>query len=343
MTKNNMRTIAIDSSAGGNGDVWMRLVGFYILAGLQKEIQIKILLPKIFRNLANVVFGDRLIIMTDEDSREGLLVYTSLGFVTLFKGMVQGTKYIVPYQRSIVHDKKKYQLKDFLNVKIFNLTNFLGIAQVPAWSHIELYQGFLDIVAIKKLRIISYENFIVQLKLDYDSLFSRLNKTIPISDDLVKPIDLPENILVFPTGTSRQFIPVWWAKKHLPNAYFSFFYKDKDAEAFKEQGLKIIYFYKEPGDIIELSKHAKWTITTDSFASHLLQYASERCTITITEVLKSRIISPAFKGHVIDSEVACHPCLHLDRSNHPYCAAGHTECLNWKNTTYTQNLLRSIA
>ncbi len=341
MTKNE-HSIAIDSSAGGKGDIWMRLVGFYVLAGLHPELSLRILLPKIFRNLANIVFGDRLKIMTDTDNKDGLLVYTSMGFITLLKGIVLGRKYIAPYQRSIVHDKKNVKLKDSLNVKIFDLTDFLGIVQVPAWTHIELYQGFLDVMAIKKLRIVDYEAFVTQLKLDYEILFTKLNGEIPISDSLTIPGDLHENVIVFPTGTGRQYIPLWWAKQYLPNAYFAFFYKDKEAVPFQEQGLKTVFFYQEPGDIIRLSNSARWTITTDSFPSHLLQYASTRCTVTITEVLKSRIISPTFKGAVINAEVPCHPCLHLDRTNNPYCAAGHTECLNWKNKTYAQNLLNSI-
>ncbi len=92
--------IAIDSSAGGKGDIWMRLVGFYIFAGLHPEIDLRILLPPIFRKISTIVFGDRLTIMTDTDSKEGLLVYTSLGLITLLKGIVQGRKYIAPYQYS---------------------------------------------------------------------------------------------------------------------------------------------------------------------------------------------------------------------------------------------------
>ena len=104
----------------------------------------------------------------------------------------------------------------------------------------------------------------------------------------------------------------------------------------------VVLYYEEPGDIICLSKISKWTISTDSFSSHLLQYSTKNCSITITEVLKSRIVSPVFQGKIIDSLASCHPCLHLDRKNHPKCSSGYTECINWKDKRYTSNLLQSI-
>ncbi|MCH6234035.1 hypothetical protein [Cognataquiflexum rubidum] len=335
--------LTIDSRNGGNGDVWMRLVGFYVIAALKPEIKIRILIPAFLRNLAKHTFSDRLEILNDEQECESPLIYTSLGFKDLFIGIVKGEKYISPYQRSVIIDKKKRQFKDVVNIILFNLSDYAGWIQVPAWSSIKLYQGYLDIIGVKKIREIDYEQFVTQLESDSERLYSKLNSNLPISPELTIPKDLEQNVVIFPTGTSRQFIPVNWAVKNFPDAYFAFFYRDPDAELFQKNGLKIVFFYKEPGDIIFLSQKAKWTISTDSFPSHLLQYSSNKCSITITEVLKSRIISPVFKGKVIDAEVSCHPCLHLDRKNHPKCAAGYEECLNWKNNTYTNNLKASAA
>jgi hypothetical protein len=258
------------------------------------------------------------------------------------KGISKGKRYISPYQRSVINDKKNKQFKDSINILLFTIADFFGVVQVPSLKWITVYQGYLDVIGIKKLRKISYEQYIAQLQSDYELIYTKLNSNIPVSSELQFPGDLKEKIVIFPTGTSRQFIPVWWAKENLPDAYYAFFYKDKEADMFKAAGLKIVYFYKEPGDIIALSHCAKWTISTDSFPSHLLQSASNKCSITITEVLRSRIISPVFKGQVIDAQVNCHPCLHLDRKNHPYCAAGYTECLNWKNKVYTENIINSI-
>jgi hypothetical protein len=216
-----------------------------------------------------------------------------------------------------------------------------GYIQVPDDNWIEGYQGYLDIIGIKKIRSVSYDSYLNQLATDYPTLLARLESDdVPLSLELIFPVDIKENIIVFPTGTSRQYIPVWWAKSNLPDAYYAFFHKDKDAEPYIENGLKIVYFYKEPGDIIALSKAAKKTLTTDSFPSHLLQYATKNCIVTITEVLKSRIISPVFKGQVIENEVNCHPCLHIVKEKN--CAAGYSECLNWRNLFYSQNIIKKL-
>ncbi|MDB5086233.1 MAG: hypothetical protein JWR09_227 [Mucilaginibacter sp.] len=335
------KSIEIDSVKGGNGDIWMRLVSFYSAAALLPEYKFEIKIPYLFKNLAEFVFGDRLTIVTQKDAVMKYS-YSSLGLKDLVKPVLRGSKFISPYQRAVYRDKKKKQLKDYVNLMLFSVADSLGIIQVPSSKWIEVYQGYLEIIGLKKIRSISYAAFVAQLKTDYDVMLVKLGGAVPISSKLEIPADLCYNLIIFPTGTSRQFIPVWWAKQFLPGAYYAFFYKDNEAETFKEAGLKTVFFYEEPGDIIKLSHAAKWTISTDSFPSHLLQSASKKCTILITEVLKSRIISPVFKGKVVDSVVACHPCLHMDRKNHPKCAAGYTECLNWKEEIYNRNILNSM-
>lgn len=334
--------LTIDSLKGGNGDIWMRLVSLYSIAGLITHLEIRILIPEFLRSLARHSFGDRLTIL--ENSNEEIrLQYSSAGMRHLIKGFVEGYRYILPYQRAVIKDKKKQQVKDNINILLFNIAQRLGLVQIPDWKWINSYQGYLDIIGLNVLKQVSYDVFLRQLFADFHLLYTKLNGNIPRSAELVIPGDLNQNILVFPTGTARQFIPVWWAEKNLPDAYFAFFYKDKGAAAFEKAGLKTIKFYHEPGDIIVLANNASWTISTDSFPSHLLQSATKNCTITITEVLKSRIVSPAFKGKVADSVAACHPCLHLDRKNHPLCAAGHSECINWKSKLYTENILHSVS
>ena len=225
---------------------------------------------------------------------------------------------------------------------MFKIVGTFGFVLVPDKKWIPYYQGYLDIVSIKAIEGIEYTNFEKQLKLDFVQLLERLNSKIPISPELHAPSDLCDSVLVFPTGTSRQFIPLWWASNNLKNAYFAFYFKDDEAKEFLKTGLKVIYFYKEPGDIIFLSQKAKWTVSTDSFPSHLLQYSNPRTTIVLTEVLKTRIISPVFSGVVVDSVAPCHPCLHKAKKIHPLCDAGLKECLNWKSKVYTENILKSI-
>lgn len=337
-----VKEIRIDSLSGGNGDIWMRLAGFYSISALVPEYKIRILVPSFLRKLAHLTFGSRLGLVEESNFSGKRLIYTNLGIRDLLLKIIKGQRFISPYQKAVVHDKRKRNLKDLLNLTLFDTCNYMGWVQIPAWRFITSYQGYLEINGIKEFQHISYEAFVSQLESDFDEIYSKLNSEIPISEELMIPEDIQENVLVFPAGTSRQFIPVTWAERHLPEAYYAFFYKDKEADLFNKKGLKTILFYKEPGDIIYLSRKAKWTISTDSFPSHLLQYSSKRCTITITEVLKSRIISPVFKGSVVDSEVACHPCLHLDRKNHPYCMAGFKVCKNWEDPNYTRNVLNSI-
>ncbi len=331
----------IDSCKGGNGDIWMRLVSFYAMAALLPHLEIRLLVPAFLRPLARYSFGDRLTILED-DKEKIRLQYSSSGMRHLIKGFAQGYRYILPYQRAVIHDKKQKQLKDRINVMLFDAAQWIGLVHIPEWQWIDKYQGYLDIIGLNELKHIGYDVFVRQLFADSNILYRTLNGDIPRSAELIIPNDLHEKVLVFPTGTSRQFIPAAWAKENLQDACFGFFYKDKDAIVFEQAGLKTVKFYGEPGDIIVLSRHAAWTISTDSFPSHLLQSATKNCTITITEVLRSRIISPVFKGKVADAVAPCHPCLHLDRKNHPRCAAGHSECINWKSKLYTDNILYSI-
>ncbi len=336
------KVIKIDSCKGGNGDIWMRLVSFYSAAALLPNYSLCIIVPQIFKPLSDFAFGDRLTILTDIIHSKDIFSYTNLGLKDLIFPILKGKKFISPYQRAVILDKKKKEVKDIINILLFKIADYSNRVLVPDKKWIPFYQGYLDIVSIKEIKSISYSDFEKQLKFDAAPLYEKLNSKIPISPELNVPSDLCYSTLVFPTGTSRQFIPLWWASKNLPNAYFAFYFKDDEAKDFVKAGLKVIYFYKEPGDIIYLSQNAKWTISTDSFPSHLLQYSNLRTTILLTEVLKTRIVSPTFDGIIIDSVAPCHPCLHKAKKIHPLCDAGLKECLNWESLIYTQNILQSI-
>jgi hypothetical protein len=331
----------IDSTKGGNGDVWMRLVSFYAFAKLMPELHFKICVPAFLHGLSEFTFGDRLTIVSNFKGKADL-TYTNLGIKDLIKPILSGHRFISPYQKAVIKDKKKKEFKDLINTVIFGFADFLGLVQVPNAKYITYYQGYLDVIGIKKLRLVSYERYIQQLSEDYPLLVAKQVSGLPISPELEIPLDLSENIVVFPTGTSRQFIPLWWAVKHMSDAYYAFFIKDPDLIAFKNAGLKVIPFFKEPGDIIRLAQLARWTVSTDSFPSHLLQYATSNCTLVLTEVLRSRIVTPVFGGKVVDSLAPCHPCLHMARNIHPHCSAGYTECLNWKNPVYTSGIVESF-
>ncbi|MEJ7560464.1 MAG: hypothetical protein WKF66_19300 [Pedobacter sp.] len=333
--------ITIDSTKGGNGDVWMRLVSFYAFAKLLPGLKFRICVPAFLRDLAEFTFGDRLTIVSDFQGKVDL-TYTHLGIKDLLKPILGGQRFISPYQRSVIKDKKKKELKDRINTIIFDIADFFGFVQLPDSKYITFYQGYLDVIGIKKLRSVNYERYLEQLLADYPLLVQKQMGNLPVSEELTIPDNLPQSILVYPTGTSRQFVPMWWAVKYMPDAYYAFFFKDPDLLEFANAGLKVIAFYKEPGDIIRLSQVARWTMSTDSFPSHLLQYATANCTLVLTEVLKSRIVSPVFKGKVVNSLAPCHPCLHMARNLHPLCAAGFKECLNWRNPVYTHDIVNSV-
>jgi hypothetical protein len=336
------KVLEIDTSKGGNGDIWMRLVSLYSVAKLLPEYQIVLKIPSFFLELAQFSFGDRLHFVRHFSNNKSVIQYTNLGIKDLLKPLLKGNRFVSPYQKAVIADRKEKKIKDYINVAIFEFLNGFNLVSVPKADLIKCYQGFLDIAAIPIIRNVSYEKYLSQLELDYSLVYNKLQLGIPISNELLLPEDLAKNILVYPTGTSRQFVPVWWAVVNLPEAYYAFYFQDDDAKAYLEAGLKVIYFYREPGDIIHLAKNAKWTISTDSFPSHLLQYSNLNTTIVLTEVLKSRIVSPVFNGIVVDSIAPCHPCLHMARKIQPLCAAGYSECLNWKSEMYTESIKKLL-
>lgn len=342
MANDRHTTLRVDISNGGNGDMWMRLASFYAVAALRPALDIRLFVPGFMRGLADYTFGDRLAFETDREACD--IQFTSLGLKDMLPGLRRGKSYVAPYHRSVILDRGERTLRDRLNIALHNLGEAAGRIHLPPWDCITDYQGYMDIIGIRALHGIDYATYVEQMQRDYPGHVARLGSdALPTSPELTFPEDIAASTVIFPNGTSRQFIPVWWAREHQPEAYYAFFVKDDYAREFTEAGLRVVYYYREPGDVIALSHAARWTISTDSFSSHLLQYSTERCTITTTEVLASRIIAPVFRGEVVDAVAPCHPCLKMERRAHPTCMAGYTDCLNWKSAVYTQNILHSIA
>src|SRR5690242_17383855 len=96
----------INSKDGGNGDIWMRLVSFYVAAALLPSVEIQIMIPGFLKKLANHAFGDRLLIADNNKIGKPELRYTSFGLRDLVKGIMSGNKYIAPYHRAVIYDKK---------------------------------------------------------------------------------------------------------------------------------------------------------------------------------------------------------------------------------------------
>ena len=127
----------------------------------------------------------------------------------------------------------------------------------------------------------------------------------------------------------------------MPDATYIYFHKDPDAIRFADAGLRTILF-QEAGDIVHLARSARWTVSTDSFPSHLVQFTTSRASILITGSPRKRIVAPTFKGQIIDATAPCHPCPHLEKGAFPLCKAGYAECLNWNDAAYSAAVVASI-
>lgn len=331
--------LRIDSQNGGKGDVWMRLASLFAMSEM-KNTQTEIIVDESMLTIAQKVFGDRLMVIK-ETGTPGRFIFTSRGLKDLVKPMAKGKRFLLPYALGIFYRKKNKGIKDYLNFILLHAAQAAGFIRLSRVDSRRVYQGFAEISMLKPFKKIDYNDFTIQLGKDWDILSQRLHQ-LDKSSRLTIPGDLPEKILVFPTGTGRQFIPAWWAQQYLPGAYYAFFAADKEKQQFQEKGLTVIEYYA-PGDIIVLAREASQVLATDSFPSHLIQYLSAKVTVALTESPAPQVISPAFKGKYIPSMAPCHPCLHLDRGNHPYCEAGYKECLNWRNPQYSDAILVGVA
>jgi hypothetical protein len=327
------RTISLDLRVGGLGDNWMRLVGFYVAAALRPNFHFRLVVPTKLVAVARHTFSDRLE-LSDQEHADAL-VYTVLGLRDLIVSVSSGKRFASPYGRVVIHDSGRWNLRDRLNAVAFHICDKANIVYSPPWFSLNYYQGYAEVVTIPAMRDISPEEFSARLISDYYEIRSRLQHA-PRSAKFNLPGGLEQKILVFPTGTSRQFVPLEWAQAHLPDAVYAFFHKDPDVESWRSAGMEVVEFYNEPGDMLSLATAAKATASTDSFPSHFLQYCAPRLVVMLTELPRHRVVSPAFGGQVVSSLAPCHPCLHLERNRFPHCKAGHAACLNWQSPQYAR-------
>ncbi len=333
--------LCVDLTIGGNGDNWMRLAGLYTAAALRPERPIVCVLPKMLRSLAPAAFGDRLQFLDRPNAKT--LAYTNRGLKDLLRPALSGKRFLVPYHRVMIQDWDLNSAKDKFNIAAFSLFDRLDWMQLPPWPALNVYQGYLEVVTIRALRDITWEEFLGQARGDYDLLFQNLAGDLPLSPELSLPPDIGVRVAVFPSGTGHQFMPVGWAARNLPDAVYCFFERDKEQERFADAGLRVLHFHREPGDIIEIARRASWAITTDSFASHMLQYSTERVVLALAEFPRARVVSPFFRGVIVDSAAPCSPCPHLERGHFPACKAGLKKCLTWQQPAYTQKIVATVA
>lgn len=330
--------LAVDLRVGGLGDVWMRLVGFYAMAALRKNLAFSLSIPRPLESIAVHAFGDRLEIKTDPDP--ACITYSVRGLRDLLPKALGGQKFAAPYGRAVIKTWDRWTPRDRLNSFLYALADSGGLVFSPPWNSLSDYQGFSETILLPHLRNVSSDGFRAQVIADHDFISRRVDEfSGQFSEKLSRRTT--QKVLVFPTGTGRQFIPVAWAKRNLHHAVFAIYDRDPELGEWQSSGLQTI-LYSSPGEIAAIGLAARVAVTTDSFPSHILQHSGTRLVILITGTERSRVVTPGFKGHVVDAVAPCHPCPHLERRGFPICKAGYQVCLNWDSAEYTRKILQLI-
>jgi hypothetical protein len=329
--------LSIDIRQGGLGDCWMRIVSFYIASLIKPNLEIHLVVPKPLVLASRQAFSSRLVI--NDCIIDNLdFTYTSLGLRHLIPCSFRGFRFASPYGRIVIRDRNEWSFKDKLNWAAILIADKLGLVYTPPLNSLEFYQGYSEIVTLPPLRDIAYSVFQSQLRCSSLEILKSL-QLAPTSPEYSPPTSVDGRVIVFPTGTGYQFIPLGWALEFLPGAVYAFFYKDPDLLRWSDAGLQTIAYYEQPGDILDLANRARLAISTDSFPSHFLQYTALNLVVLLTELPRSRVISPCFLGSVVDSSAPCHPCPHLERRGFPTCKAGFSECINWSSDSYRRRIL----
>lgn len=328
-------SLSADLRIGGLGDVWMRLVGFYAMAALHTDVIFRLTVPRSIESIAFHVFGDRLNISVEANPEA--IVYSVRGVRELLPQALGRCRFAAPYGRAVIKTWNRWTLRDRLNSFLYTVADWSGLVYSPPWDSLSAYQGYSETILFPLLRNVSYFDFHTQAILDRDSITQRV-KAFACKSACKVSSQVAGAVLVFPTGTGRQFIPLEWAQTHLPNALFALHDKDAELKKWQASGLHIV-IYSKPGDIAAMGAKAAVTITTDSFPSHILQYSGGRIIILITGTERPRVVSPGFPGHVVDAVAPCHPCPHLERRGFPRCKAGLKVCRNWDSLEYTGKIL----
>lgn len=330
--------LAVDLRVGGFGDVWMRLVGFYAMAALRENFAFSLTIPSSLESLGIHAFGDRLKISTTDDSAD--VTYSVRGLRDLLPRALGGQKFAAPYGRAVIKTWNRWTPRDRINAFLYGAADSCGLVFSPPWDSLSDYQGFSETILLPQLRNVSAEEFRAQLVADH-VVISRRVAAFAVQFANNVPRKITDSVLVFPTGTGRQFIPLDWARKNLPEAVFAIHEGDPELGEWQSSGLQTA-IYSSPGEIAAMGVAARVAVTTDSFPSHILQYSGARVVVLITGTERSRVVSPGFKGEVVDAVAPCHPCPHLERRGFPKCKAGFQVCLNWDSPEYTGEVLQLI-
>jgi hypothetical protein len=317
--------MVIDSKIGGMGDVWMRLLALYTLAGTVSERYTIIVKPPLAA-MATAVFGDRITISTDGPAD---VVYTHYGLRHLLRGIAGGTRYVHPFHWVLRETRTRNGLKDAINDAAINLAAYSGRLLLPARKDVWNYQGFMELSALGTFTHVVFEEFESLSKNDFGSLSGKLHSLIPHTE---RPGD---EIVVFPSGTAHQIMPVSFAQAHLLNASFAFHTHDLYANEYASAGLKIKTF-SSAEEMLSLGSSARLVVCTDSFPSHVWQTWGARVLLVLSQQSAKQVVHPAFpKSQVVESQAPCVRCRSRVRLQpDDTCDAGRVFCETWTNPGY---------
>ncbi len=332
MTK---KTLELDLSRNRLGDCWMVLSALATAAALRPEYVIRCSVPAELKSLAKCAFAERLEMA--EAVGPGAPIWSHVGLRGMLPGVLTGRRYVAPYPHIVSHVRKLGGWKNNLNHSLLEAFNRAGRIFVPPQSSLEHYIGYIQLVCLPRFRAIAWEDFLRQAGADHQLFRDRLLT----AGAAIPPVAAARGrVLVFSSGVSQQSMPPEWAKANLPEALFCFHRENSQAAAFRAAGLETLNF-ETPEEIIRLALDARWIVATDSFPSHVLQLVSDRVTLCLTQELGKRVVSPCFRGTVIESTAVCAPCAGPN-PDPLLCRLGYRYCLSWGEKQYAGRILASI-
>jgi hypothetical protein len=321
----------LNISMGGLGDQWMRLVALYTAAKVTGLRYPRIAVAPPLMSIGGKVFGSKLDIGLAEGSEE--IEFTVRGIRDLIAPICMGRRFASPYARIVIRDNPNHFWKNTLNETIYRALDFLQLVQVPPWNCLHLYQGYVELVTLRKFRDISYDDYLKQSAEDYPELMKAMDDIGSRGQNDFASGTVDGKTIVFPSGSSMQFMPAWWAARNMPQALFAFHANDGDSDSYCKAGLQTVT-YETAEEVVALARNAQWCYATDSFPSHLVQFTTSKATILLTEKPGSMDVHPMFGGKTIESTMNCSPCLKIVRTPGSTCQAGYGECHTWKNPQY---------
>lgn len=312
------------------GDVWMRLMALHTLSGITGERHTVIIKPSL-APLAKAIFGQRINIQVDAKPD---VVYTHYGLRHLLSGISKGTRYVHPFHWVLRETRKNTNTKDRINDLAVGVAAASGRLLIPVKRYVWEYQGFMELSALQPFSGVDVELFESVGSRDWASLGENLRSLFP------RNVKTGTEIVVFPSGTAHQIMPVSFARDHLGSASFAFHAADTYRAQYEREGLKVMTF-STPEEMLQLGGDSRFVLCTDSFPSHLWQTWGTKVLLLLSQQTAKQVVHPGFpKAQIIDSQAPCVRCRSRVRTHAEHtCDAGKIFCDTWSHPLYVQRLL----